>query len=488
MSSLSQFIIYLYSSKVEVDNWMKIFSYLVLSYGVVEVLTFTFLFLLMPFHMLRNGGVSIVIRISIFIIIFIYIRLAYIPLFLSLIPDFNYQFPYFIKEQSFYILAICYFLFGLVPCFFAFFELLFSIKGDLVTKTIDCSEKVFIVLPVYNEDYSDLEKTIKSIISNTYNNKIVYCVFDDFEISELYSKIVLNFVGNIKFSNTVNSCVINGTTIHFIRTHHGGKRNAQLVAYSMIIRDQDYKDSFTLLIDSDMVLKEDAIDQMIYYIQKHNKAAITGTIGITWFDNVYRNFGLLRNYQMAEYIQGQVIVRSVESLLSATCCLPGAFTMIRTNNFIGVAEKYFYNNDTKHILDYYRNELGEDRKLTHLLMKDNDAYAIGYCQDAFATTTAVTDYKKFLKQRTRWFKGAISNESFMIISKDLWRKNWPLLFYKVMEFSNRFMTCYSIVYLLYYMLGYVKSDLLVVLLQYHCFFNIVLSLSILLDLVYYQRL
>lgn len=110
-------------------------------------------------------------------------------------------------------------------------------------------------------------------------------------------------------------------------------------------------------------------------------------------------------------------------------CLPGALTMIRYESLKEVAPIYFQKTTTSDmpVHDYLRFHLGEDRYLTHLLMEANPwPYQLSFCERAHCKTEAPGTIMTLLKQRRRWFLGALTNEVCMITTPKLW-KQYPFL-------------------------------------------------------------
>jgi chitin synthase len=153
---------------------------------------------------------------------------------------------------------------------------------------------------------------------------------------------------------------------------------------------------------------------------KRNMLAMTGVITSTT-----KSHSLLTLVQDIEYVHGQLMERTVESVCGTVTCLPGALTMLRLSALRKMAPYYFGNKveHCKDMFDFGKCHLGEDRWLTHLLMIGaKQSYQIQMCTSAFCKTEAVQTFSSLTKQRRRWFLGFITNEVCMMTDIRIWRK------------------------------------------------------------------
>lgn len=429
-------------------------SWSVLFYGTLEITLFSIIFLILPIKIIVQGpGLLKRSSAALFVLLFCYVRMLYIPLFISLMPI-KVQVPdaiLYFKSQSLYMIFTAYLIFGILPLLITSVQLL---RNYLCTSVTPIINQVSIIVPVYNETLVDLIATVESIMTTVRASQDVrlVIVFDDMNISPVYLGLLQYFKYNVH-QNLPAHLTLDVPNVYILRAVHGGKRHAQQVGWNFIkhLPSQDDSSSAILFIDSDMVIDPQAIHHFIQDMSRNpNKTAITGTIGI--MPDTFYNF--LHHYQLSEYIQGEIITRACESFMGGVTCLPGAFTMIRQDTFRAVADKYFNVISMTKVLDYHRLYLGEDRYLTHLIMEISQT---GYCSLAFGRTRAVTKWSDFFKQRRRWLLGAISNEAFMMTSRALWKRIPFLLAWKTFEFCNRFMSVYAIVYCWQYLTTFGNS-------------------------------
>ncbi|KAJ3124971.1 hypothetical protein HK098_000691 [Nowakowskiella sp. JEL0407] len=266
-----------------------------------------------------------------------------------------------------------------------------------------------------------------------------------------------------------------GLCVTICRFPHNGKRATQAKTFKMMNKMYGGKGSntertFVLYIDSDIILETNAIYEFSRAMElEPNKVAYTGYITCR---TSLAPWNFLVAYQDAEYLQSQLIHRSFEAVLGGVVCLPGALTMVRLRALKEVAPHYFTRLDTEKTLDYHRFHLGEDRYMTHLLMevatnkpkerkrkaaeakrraagkhpktikKGSNAFTIGFCTSARCKTEAPDTWQKLLKQRRRWFLGAVANEIFMLTAPGLWYHTPFLMFAKLWDFGCRSMIFY----------------------------------------------
>eukprot|EP00834_Sanchytrium_tribonematis_P001245 NODE_29_length_37665_cov_1.081563.p6 type:complete len:513 gc:universal NODE_29_length_37665_cov_1.081563:11727-10189(-) len=462
MGDLTDIITDLYghSGKDQMPIWLQILTWIALGHGVLEFLTFTSIFILLPIKLVMVGKIKYKVASLLFMLLFLYLRVMYIPLTLSLFPiEFDSQMPYFLKEQSFYVILASYSLFGILPVICAVYSI-FSQKiwrSKLSTFTI--STKISVIMPIYNEDINDLLKAVHSVLYSEYDGPLsLYCTFDDSEMSPIYLALLKEY--DVPLAQDLPSSimvVVNNRELVVTRCDHGGKRITQGNAWQLIQQRTERinrRNHHVLMIDSDIVLDRYAIHNLAVTMDKDlSKKAVTGFISCT--TNQWWN--LLYHYQNPEYMQGQLVVRVMESALGGVTCLPGALTMIRYSTLRRIGKVYFGDLNQKATLNYHRFYLGEDRYLTHLLMQNYEFGATGMCAVAHASTTAVTGFRSFMKQRRRWLLGAVANEAWMIVSFELWQRVPLLLIWRMLEFCNRFMSAYAIVFILYYATGYLTT-------------------------------
>ena len=322
--------------------------------------------------------------------------------------------------------------------------------------------QVVILMPVYNEEPAALLRAVNSVVSCDYpqERKHLLISFDDINESPLYLTLVQSFVGNANNNHEktknpsalvvepgwVKRDIVYPQRLDFTvermlitvsRFPHGGKRSTQAKSYAIIneVYEKQADNTFVLFIDSDIILHKHAIHNFVS--SGRSKEGMLGMTGLVTCITS-REFNVLQCLQDAEYVEGQLFVRSSEVRLGAATCLPGALTLVDLRALQNIASVYFGELETVRTSDYHRFHLGEDRYLTFLLMGMSKEFdQVGFECSAQCKTDAPAGFFQLLKQRRRWFLGGILNDLAMISSTKIWFK-FPLLnAMKLFEYSTR---------------------------------------------------
>ncbi|KAF3905121.1 N-acetylglucosaminyltransferase [Orbilia brochopaga] len=283
----------------------------------------------------------------------------------------------------------------------------------------DDAPKIAIIMPCYNELAENVMKCINSIAGQDYPMSCLHvCLsFDSDELSKEYlevlSRLGVPTVRRNKYPVSID-VRFQGMRVTVSRYKHGGKRHTQKKTFQMI--DKLYE-KYLERRDDDFIPRQK---------NKRQPMAMTGVI-TSRVDKGQASFITL--LQDMEYIHGQLFERAVESSCGAVTCLPGALTCLKFSAFRNMSRFYFADMADKHDnpFDYGQYHLGEDRWLTHLFMIGaKHSYQIGFSTSAFCKTEACSTWNSLINQRTRWFKGFITNEASMLTDWQLW-KRYPLL-------------------------------------------------------------
>ncbi|EPS36304.1 hypothetical protein H072_10202 [Dactylellina haptotyla CBS 200.50] len=327
-------------------------------------------------------------------------------------------------------------------------------KSRYATLLHDDSPKVIIIMPCYNEIAENVMKCINSIAGQEYPMACIHvCLsLDSDEISKEYlevlSKLSVPTVRRNKYPVSIDVRYQN-MRVTVSRYKHGGKRHTQKKTFQMI--DKLYEkylerrdDVYLLFIDSDCILDRYCIQNFMYEMDflpreknRRQPMAMTGVI-TSRIDKGQGSFITL--LQDMEYIHGQLFERAVESSCGAVTCLPGALTCLKFSAFRNMSVFYFADMADKHDnpFDYGQYHLGEDRWLTHLFMIGaKHSYQIGFSTSAFCKTEACATWSALVNQRTRWFKGFITNEAAMLTDWQLWQRYPLLCIFRMMQDTIR---------------------------------------------------
>ena len=174
------------------------------------------------------------------------------------------------------------------------------------------------------------------------------------------------------------------------------------------------KYEFMLTVDSDTEVKEDSLRKMIAHM---NNKKIIALCGLTKVGNPWDSW--VTSIQVYEYYINHHLHKAFESLFGSVTCLPGCFSLYRLK-FKGVhrdtpallnkevLREYSSNTvDTLHKRNLL--ELGEDRYLTSLLLKNYPEKKLVFTPDAECSTIVPSTWKVLRSQRRRWINSTIHN-------------------------------------------------------------------------------
>ncbi|KAK6507730.1 hypothetical protein TWF481_006152 [Arthrobotrys musiformis] len=389
-----------------------------------------------------------------FRVFFIPVLIVSIPLPASLRARFPVSWSNVLDLVAFYAFIVLL----LVPAFMTIYNVFnrkIGRKSRYNTLLTDDAPKVIVIMPCYNESAENVMKCINSVIQQEYPMTCIHiCLsFDSDDVGADYLE-VLNQLGVpvIRKSKYPVSIDVRygGSRVTVSRYKHGGKRHTQKKTFQMIDRLYEkylklQDDVYLLFIDSDCILDQFCVQNFMYemdFLPKRRKEqsqvmAMTGVI-TSRVDKGQGSF--LTLLQDMEYIHGQLFERAIESSCGAVTCLPGALTCLKFSAFRNMSVFYFADMADKHDnpFDYGQYHLGEDRWLTHLFMIGaKRAYQIKFSTSAFCKTEACSTWNSLINQRTRWFKGFITNETAMLTDWQLWKRYPILCVFRMMQDTIR---------------------------------------------------
>ncbi|KAI9291520.1 hypothetical protein K502DRAFT_296825, partial [Neoconidiobolus thromboides FSU 785] len=331
-------------------------------------------------------------------------------------------------------------------------------------------------MPIYNEDELPLFRAVESAIRSDYPPEKLHLLlaFDDASESSLYWSLlkklkVLNKNVQMEWEqefekiNTTEQdkdslflfpprleLTVEGVRVTICRFPHEGKSATQGKGFKIInemygTSQRSIDNTLLMYIDSDVILHDNALYNFVSTMVNHPKMnACTGYITCRTSDKP----NLLHYLQDAEYLEGQMFARSLEALAGSVTCLPGALTMLRLQAMRSVSDQYFIDFDKRKPLNFHRYYLGEDRYMTHLLMENSQhAHTIGLCGASRCKTDAPDTWQKLVKQRRRWYLGALINEAHMLCTPRLWKVMPILLLLKLFDYASGSLSWLFMVYI-----------------------------------------
>ena len=336
-----------------------------------------------------------------------------------------------------------YFIF----CLFILNIIFFIVQTVLYKRYKICSidytfqPKATIIIPAFNEE-KNIVKTIQSVLNSKYNN---------FEI------IVINDGSSDNTRNVIKS-YIKDKNIKFIDFEKNqGKRTAIYEAIKISNSD------IIITIDSDTIVDENSILNLIQPFKDQKVGAVAGNIKIDNHENIFT--AMLD----AAFCFGFYFLRPAQSTIGSVLCTPGALSAYRKSVIIDKLEEW--KNQT---FLFHPAIIGEDRALTNIVLNKN--YKVLYQKNAIGYTNVPNTFLGLVKMFIRWIRGDI-RESF-IIFKLMIKRN--LIYDKILTLFNLIMqfiwliSSFLIVYFVYIIILY-NSYLMFSI----CFITLILFWSIL---------
>nr|WP_294791506.1 glycosyltransferase [uncultured Mucilaginibacter sp.] len=238
---------------------------------------------------------------------------------------------------------------------------------------------VSIIVPAYNEEVTAL-KTIKSLLNTDYPAfEIIF--IDDGSTDNTYNIVTKEYGNN--------------PLVTILTKPNGGKASALNLGISQAKYD------FTVCIDADTQLKNDAVYHLMTYFTDDEIGAVAGTVKVGNENNI------ITKWQAIEYITAQNMDRRAFDLINSITVIPGAIGAFRKS---AIEQAGGFTSDT----------LAEDCDLTMRILKCG--YIVRNAAEAIAYTEAPETLNGLLKQRFRWSFGVI--QSFWKNRKALFNKKY----------------------------------------------------------------
>lgn len=297
--------------------------------------------------------------------------------------------------------------------------------GDLVS----------VIIPVYNQE-SLIEEVIDAVFRSTYPNLEVVAVNDG---SKDNSRAILDSLAK-KYS-----------CLRVIHKPNGGKRTAVATGFYAS------KGKFIVLIDSDSIIDENAIEEFMRTFSANPK--VGGMVGNGRVLNADKN--LLTKCQDVWYDSAFNIHKTTESTFGNVLCCSGCLASYRREaiaRFIPFwAEADVQMSDDRDLTTYVAASSWAKKEMTPLsqhlmesMAKYDDSEDRGltaqtlttwetvYVPTAIVHTEVPEKMKPWIRQQTRWRKGYLRSCTF--VSAFFWKKHplMALVFYT--EFMQSFMS------------------------------------------------
>ncbi len=269
-------------------------------------------------------------------------------------------------------------LMEIIPTIFNFFILIKRkfFAGKL--KELTYLPEITLIVPVYNSEDS-LYKCIESVYRSKYDVEKIHIMLIDNESKDnsyqVYETCLTDFPE---------------LTIHWMKSEQGKSR-----ALNLALFNSDGK--YILHIDSDGILHEDAIYNMVREFENHlDVDCVTGTI-LTNPDEIDETRGFFRRLflkmEFFEYCQAFLAGRNFQSEFNSIFTMSGAFSAFRKSSIL---KSQLYNTDT----------LCEDAHVTFQI-RDTMKEKVALCDSAFFFVNPIESINRLYIQRQRWQRGEL---------------------------------------------------------------------------------
>lgn len=224
---------------------------------------------------------------------------------------------------------------------------------------------VSVIVPAYNEEDS-LEKTVESVVNLDYpKDKLEILIVNDGSKDNTHKigKMLERKYKNVKIYSKEN----------------GGKASA--LNYGLKFAEGELVVTF----DADSIVAPDALNNMIPYFSDNKVMAVTPGM------KVYKPRGIIQRIQAVEYNLG-IFLRKAMSMFNGINVTPGPFSIYR---------KEFFDRHG----GYDERSITEDMEMAMRIQSLN--YKIQNSASSLVYTIAPRKFYDLLKQRRRWYLGAI---------------------------------------------------------------------------------
>jgi hyaluronan synthase len=235
-------------------------------------------------------------------------------------------------------------------------------------------DEVAILVPFFNESLDNIQRQYKSFKNQTHQNIKVYYHDDGSKSDEVYEWL--------------KTVALSDSSVYVEKAPNQGKRKCQIDLLK--VADQQ----FIYTTDSDTVLKDNCIEELVNCFEQEDVYAVTGLVQASnAYDNSFtkllqvRYFAAFESERAAQSNFGNVIVCS------------GPNSMYRREVFTDNVEEY-----TNQLFLGKVQHVGDDRCLTNFAMRYGSAK---YQSNAITYTEIPSDIGKFTKQQIRWNRSFI---------------------------------------------------------------------------------
>lgn len=251
------------------------------------------------------------------------------------------------------------------------------------------------IIPAYNEE-KNIAQCLNSIYDciTEYNGPAEIIVIDDGSIDHTYEIAWATIEFNKRKQPNIRAKVVRHTT-------NLGKIEAIKTGINKTLGN------ITAIVDADSYWKPNTLKELLAYMQKEEKAAVTGYVHPTNPEKERKKENTYIRLQQLEYSQGLAIFRNAQDLGNAVFIIPGPIGLY----------------DTEKLRKAIENTKSVTEDLEIALEMQKKGFRIGYTGKAVSTTVAPSSLNSLWNQRLRWFIGWMHN-TLDIHKELLYKKRW----------------------------------------------------------------
>jgi hyaluronan synthase len=293
--------------------------------------------------------------------------------------------------------------------------------GNRYTKVISLKNNICCNLMVVgwreNEKYFNMCLESIKMINMDRLNKIYIIVDGDEKEDEYMIEIAKNVFKDkykyIKLKDISDSSIISVMSeiidkkVILISKEHSGKRDSMYIAFKLSILEKNmYNRSLETIFctDSDTVISETSIDEMIL---KFNNDIVGGVVGNLSIHNKYNS--LISFMSKVRYWFAFNLERAYQSFNGCVLCVSGPLGMYRLKSIELIIEEW---KDQKFIGK--KCTYGDDRHLSNLILSLGEK--IIYNSNVYGETETPDSIYRFYKQQVRWSKSSFREFFWSILN------------------------------------------------------------------------
>ncbi|MDD5649937.1 MAG: glycosyltransferase family 2 protein [Candidatus Nanoarchaeia archaeon] len=261
----------------------------------------------------------------------------------------------------FIITSCIYVIYGLI--FLDIFNKHTIFEDPIATKY----PSVSVLIPAHNEEES-IVKTINAVKNLEYKKPLEIIVLDDGSTDNTY-----NYIKDIKGIKVIK--------------FEKNKGKAAVLNHGISIA----KGELVIVIDADTYPKKEALMKMVGYFEDQTVGAVTTVV------TVDKPKTLLQKLQSLEYYAAFGFWHKSLSAIDGLYVTPGPMSIYRKSALLKIK-------------GYDEENITEDMEIALNLKKHG--YKLACCTNTKVVTGVPKDIKSYIRQRLRWYRGAIYNSLF----------------------------------------------------------------------------